>query len=141
MEANYYFTLLWWFLPYIDMNQPWVYMCFPPSRTHLPLHPIPQGCPRAPALSALFHALNLDWYISHMVIHVSMGGLLFSFKWFQVSIALPFRGLFLFYLRLECHLLLMFLLTDVVTVWIKENILDVKLSLRGKVLSKMRVRF
>ena len=35
---------------------------FPPSRTtpHLPPHPIPQGCPRAPALSALFQALNLD---------------------------------------------------------------------------------
>ena len=116
---------------------------FPPSRTtaHVPPHPIPQGCPRAPALSALFHALNLDWSISHMVIHVSMGGLLFSFKWFQVSIALPLRGLFLFYLRLECHLLLTFLLTDVVTVWIKENILDVKLSSKGKFLSKMRVRF
>ena len=26
MEANF-FTILWWFLPYIDMNQPWVYMC------------------------------------------------------------------------------------------------------------------
>ena len=26
IEANY-FTILWWFLPYIDMNQPWVYMC------------------------------------------------------------------------------------------------------------------
>jgi len=33
---------------------------------HLPPHPIPQGCPRAPALSALFHASNLDWSsISH----------------------------------------------------------------------------
>ena len=28
MEADY-FTILWWFLPYIDMNQPWVYMCSP----------------------------------------------------------------------------------------------------------------
>ena len=28
LEANY-FTILWWFLPYIHMNQPWVYMCFP----------------------------------------------------------------------------------------------------------------
>ena len=27
MEANY-FTILWWFLPYIHMNQPWVYMWF-----------------------------------------------------------------------------------------------------------------
>ena len=40
MEANY-FTILWWFLPYIDMNQPWVYMCspswtplLPPSTSH-----------------------------------------------------------------------------------------------------------
>jgi len=36
---------------------------------HLPPHPIPQGCPSAPALSTLSHALNLDWRcISHMVI-------------------------------------------------------------------------
>ena len=28
LEANY-FTILHWFLPYIDMNQPWVYMCSP----------------------------------------------------------------------------------------------------------------
>ena len=36
---------------------------------HLPPQPIPQGCPSAPALSALFHASNLDWWsVSHMVI-------------------------------------------------------------------------
>ena len=34
LEANY-FTILYWFLPYIDMNQPWIYMCSP-SRSHLP---------------------------------------------------------------------------------------------------------
>ena len=28
LEANY-FTILYWFLPYIDMNQAWIYMCFP----------------------------------------------------------------------------------------------------------------
>ena len=28
MEANY-FTVLWWLLPYINMNQPWVFMCLP----------------------------------------------------------------------------------------------------------------
>ena len=40
MEANY-FTILWWFLSYIDMNQPQVYMCplilkplLPPSPSH-----------------------------------------------------------------------------------------------------------
>ena len=34
MEANY-FTIFWWFLPYIDMNQPRVYMCAP-SQTPFP---------------------------------------------------------------------------------------------------------
>ena len=29
--------------------------------THLPSHPIPQGHPSTLALSALSHALNLDW--------------------------------------------------------------------------------
>ena len=29
LEANY-FTVLQWFLPYIDMNQPWIYMYSPP---------------------------------------------------------------------------------------------------------------
>ena len=71
MEANY-FTILLWFLPYIDMNQPWVYMCFPSwPPPHLPPHPIPQGHPSAPVLSALFHALNLDWSsISRMIMYM-----------------------------------------------------------------------
>ena len=41
----------------------------PPS--HLPPYPIPLGCARAPAWSALLHALNLHWSsILHMVIHM-----------------------------------------------------------------------
>ena len=41
----------------------------PPS--HLPLHPIPQGHPSAPALSTLSHASDLDWRsISHMIIYM-----------------------------------------------------------------------
>ena len=41
----------------------------PPS--HLPPHPIPLGCPCAPAFCALFHESNLDWSsISHMVIYM-----------------------------------------------------------------------
>ena len=37
----------------------------------LPPHPIPLGCPRAPALSALLHASNLHWLsILHMVIYM-----------------------------------------------------------------------
>ena len=34
LEVNY-FIILWWFLPYTDMNQPQVYVCLP-SRTRLP---------------------------------------------------------------------------------------------------------
>ena len=52
-------TILWWVLPYIDMNQSRVYMC--PSILNPPPHPIPLGCPRAPALGALLHAYNLHW--------------------------------------------------------------------------------
>ena len=56
----------------IDMNQPWVYMSLhPKTPSHLLPYPIPLGCPRAPALSALLHALNLHWSsILHMVIHM-----------------------------------------------------------------------
>ena len=62
MEANY-FTILWWFLPYIDMNHPQVYTCppRPESHQHLPPHPIPLGCPRALALGVLLHASKLYW--------------------------------------------------------------------------------
>ena len=66
LEANY-FTVLWWFLPYIDMNQPWVYLCSPPiplgwpRTSHLPPDPIPLGWPRTLTLSALLHASNLHW--------------------------------------------------------------------------------
>ena len=38
---------------------------------HLPPHPIPLGHPRAPALSTLSHAPNLDGrYVSHMIIYM-----------------------------------------------------------------------
>ena len=71
MEANYV-TTLWWFLPYINTNQPQVHMC-PPSGTPslLPPHPVPLGCSRALALSVLLHASNLDWSsVLHIVIYM-----------------------------------------------------------------------
>ena len=41
------------------------------SSSHLSSHSIPLGCPRAPALGALLHALNLHWSsILHMVIYI-----------------------------------------------------------------------
>ena len=43
----------------------------PEPHSHFPPHPIPLGCPRAPALNALLHASNLHWSsISHMVIYM-----------------------------------------------------------------------
>ena len=64
--------ILWWFLPYIDMNQTQVYMCSSILKPLLPpSHPIPLVCPSGLALSALFHASNLDWSsTSHMVIYM-----------------------------------------------------------------------
>ena len=47
--------------------------CVPPFWTPLlpPSHPIPLGCPRAPALSALLHVLKLHGSsILHRVIHI-----------------------------------------------------------------------
>ena len=62
--------MLWWFWPYINMKHPCVYVrlrILIPS--HLPPHPIPLGCPRAPALSALLPPPNLHQSsISHVVI-------------------------------------------------------------------------
>ena len=60
-------------MPYFDLNLPWVYMCPHPEHPppHFPPYPIPLGHPSAPALSALSHASNLDWwFVSHMIIYI-----------------------------------------------------------------------
>ena len=50
-------------------NEHWGPVPNPPP--HLPPHPIPLGCPSAPALSALFYASNVDWQsVSHMVVYM-----------------------------------------------------------------------
>ena len=53
------------------MNQTWVNMCsISGTPSNLPLHPLPQSHPSAPALS-MSYASNLDWWsISQMVIHI-----------------------------------------------------------------------
>ena len=61
------------FLPYINMNQPQVYICpfplEPPS--HLPFHPKSLGCHKAPDLSSLSHTANSHWLsVLHMVIQI-----------------------------------------------------------------------
>jgi len=49
------FTMLYWFLLYINLIQPYVYTCTLPckSPSHFQPHPIPAGCHRAPGLSSL----------------------------------------------------------------------------------------
>ena len=49
------------------------YMCLPDPETpsYLSPHSIPLGCPRALALGALLHALNLHWSsVLHMVMYM-----------------------------------------------------------------------
>ena len=50
------FTVLYWFLPYVNMSHPWVYMCPLPLEPpfHLPPHPTPLGCHRALEYSVQF---------------------------------------------------------------------------------------
>ena len=74
MEANY-FTILWWFLPYSDMNQPWVYMC-PPSWTPLPprspSHPSGSSQCTSPECPVSCIESGLAIYFTYRNIHVSM---------------------------------------------------------------------
>ena len=55
LEANY-FTVLQWFLSYIDMNQPWIYM-YSPSRSPLPppSPPDPSGSSQCTPSACLMH--------------------------------------------------------------------------------------
>ena len=51
----------------------------PEPHCHLPPHPIPLGCPRAPALGALLHAPVIYQQMKEVVVHVC-SGILFSYK-------------------------------------------------------------
>ena len=70
MEANY-FTILWWFLPYIDMNQPRVPVCSP---FWTPLPPHPSGLSQSTSFEcpASCIRLGLVIYFTYGNIHVSM---------------------------------------------------------------------
>ena len=66
----FYLTILYWFCHTLT----WIFIgctcvLHPEPPFHLPPHPISLGHPSAPALSVLYHALNLDWrFVSHMII-------------------------------------------------------------------------
>ena len=67
------FTILYWFLPDINMNQSQVYICSlplePPS--HLPPHPIPLSCHRTSDLSFWCHTANSHWLsLLYMVTYI-----------------------------------------------------------------------
>ena len=57
------FSFLKWFLPYTDMNQPWIYMCSPswsPLPPPSPSHPT--GSSQCTSPEHLSHASNLGWW-------------------------------------------------------------------------------
>ena len=59
-------------LPYIDMNQPRVYMSFNPEPpSHLLPHIISLDHPRAPAPSILYPVSNIDWqFLSYTIVYM-----------------------------------------------------------------------
>ena len=74
MEANC-FTILWWFLPYTDMNQPWC-TCVSQSKTLLPLpSPFhPSGLSQCTSFECPVSCIELGLviYFTYGYIHVSM---------------------------------------------------------------------
>ena len=71
LEANY-FTIFQWFLPYIDMNQPWIYMCSPSQSPLPPPSPChPSGSSQCTSPEHLSHASNLGWWsVSPLIVYL-----------------------------------------------------------------------
>ena len=66
-------TILCCFMPYINMNQPQVYICPVPLKppSLLSPHPSPLGCHRTPDLSSLNHIANFHWLsLLYMVMYM-----------------------------------------------------------------------
>ena len=76
---------MYWFLPYTDMNQPWVYMC-PPSQT-----PLPAPSPSHP--SGLSHCTGFECPVScielGLVIYFTYGNVHVSVLFSQIIPPLP----------------------------------------------------
>ena len=73
MEDNW-FTMLCWFLPYINMNQPKVCTCSlpldPPS--HFPLHPTQVVTDHQTEIPALYSNFPLAIGFTHGIVYISM---------------------------------------------------------------------
>ena len=76
MKANY-FTILWWFLLYIDMNQPRVYMCPP-----IP-NPLPPPSPSHPFW--LSQWTSFEWPASYIDL-----GLVIYFTYGKICVSMLF---------------------------------------------------
>ena len=66
---------MWWFLPYIDMNQPWVYMCpHPEPPSHLPPPPHPSELSHCTGFECPVSCIKLELVIcfTYGNIHISM---------------------------------------------------------------------
>ena len=87
MEANY-FTILWWFLPYIHLNQPRVYRC-PPTLNPLPppSPPQPSGFSQSTSFGCPASCMELA-----QVIYFTHGSMHVSIPWLPIStvLLLPF---------------------------------------------------
>ena len=72
MEDNC-FTIFCWFLPYISISQPQVYVCPLPLEplSHLPTHPTPLGCHRA-LLPASYSQFPLAIYFTYGNVYSSV---------------------------------------------------------------------
>ena len=67
-----YFTILWWFLPYIHMNQTWAYMCpHPDPPFHLLPHPSGSSHCTSPEYPVSCINPGLATYFTYDNIHVS----------------------------------------------------------------------
>ena len=65
----------------------------PEHPSHLPPHPIHQGCPSAPAFSTLSQASNLGWRsISHTVIYICFNAILSNHP--TLAFSQEFKSLF-----------------------------------------------
>ena len=68
-------TILWWFLPYVHMNQPWVYMCSPSWTSLQPpssSHPSGSSQYTSPEHPVSCIKPGLAIYFTYDNIHVSM---------------------------------------------------------------------